>query len=277
MNKILLFFLLFSASCSETDPRQQADNPIEESNEIIHQDFHVILNSAGVHGSILILSDSNYYSNDFEWAKTGHLPASTFKIPNSIIALELGIIQNDSTMILWDGEHRFQKRWEQDLSFKDAFHASCVPCYQEIARKIGVERMRKHTVDYNYGELDFDSTNLDMFWLEGASQINQFQQIDFLKAFNEGRLSITERTHNIMSRMMIVEENNDYILRGKTGWSVQNNEDNCWFVGYITTTDRSYYFATNIEPGEHSDLNEIQSIRMTVTMSALKTLGLIHD
>ena len=72
---------------------------------------------------------------------TGHLPASTFKIPNSIIALETGLIEDDSTLIKWDGDERRLPAWEQDLVFRDAFHYSCVPCYQEIARKIGEKRM----------------------------------------------------------------------------------------------------------------------------------------
>lgn len=231
--------------------------------------------NAGVKGSILIWDDSTYYSNDFEWARKGRLPASTFKIPNSIIALELGIIENDSTIIEWDGEPRYRKIWEQDLTFKEAFHYSCVPCYQEIARKIGVQRMRNYLNNMSYVEMKFDSTNLDMFWLEGQSEITQYQQISFLKTFNEQRLPISKRTHTIMRRMMIIEENEEYTLRGKTGWSVVNDVDNCWFVGFVETKHGLYYFATNIEPTEHTDLDSLPSIRKTITMEALKRIGAI--
>ncbi|PHR27624.1 MAG: class D beta-lactamase [Fluviicola sp.] len=276
MKNLFIFLFLFGVSCTEADTIQTTDLVPEENKEVINQDFQALLDSAGVKGSILIFSENNFYSNDFEWAKTGHLPASTFKIPNSIIALELGVMENDSTVILWDGEAKYLKSWEQDLYFRDAFHASCVPCYQEIARKVGVERMKKFTSELNFGEMIFDSTNLDMFWLEGASLINQFQQISFLKAFNEERLSISKRTHRLMSRLMIIEENEDYILRGKTGWSVQNDQDNCWFVGYIETKDESYYFATNIEPKRQSESSNIGSIRKEVSLKALEILGLIN-
>ena len=109
-------------------------------------DFDKILDSFQVNGSILIYdNDKNtFYSNDFDWAKNGKLPASTFKIPNSIIAVELGIIENDTTILKWNGEQRKMDIWEKDLSFKDAFRISCVPCYQEIARKIGTIKMKEY-------------------------------------------------------------------------------------------------------------------------------------
>ncbi|MCJ8288851.1 MAG: class D beta-lactamase [Crocinitomicaceae bacterium] len=276
MKNLFIFLFLFGVSCTEADTIQTTDLVPEENKEVINQDFQALLDSAGVKGSILIFSENNFYSNDFEWAKTGHLPASTFKIPNSIIALELGVMEDDSTLIPWDGEAKRLKRWEQDLFFRDAFHASCVPCYQEIARKVGVKRMKKFTSEFKFGEMIFDSTNLDMFWLEGASLINQFQQISFLKAFNEERLSISKRTHRLMSRLMIIEENEDYTLRGKTGWSVQNDQDNCWFVGYVETKNESYYFATNIEPKTQSESSNIGSIRKEVSLKALEILGLIN-
>ena len=272
-NLILISLILFVASCDEADSDNKNIHEVEK-NEVVALDMQLILNSAGVKGSILILTSETFFSNDFDWARTGYLPASTFKIPNSIIALELGIMENDSTMIYWDGKPKYQKRWEQDLSFKDAFHASCVPCYQEIARKIGAKQMKKFTASFNYGELVFDSTNLDMFWLEGDSKISQFQQIDFLKTFNEEQLSISNRTQEIMDRLMIIEQNSNYTLRGKSGWSVQNDTDNCWFVGYIETENDTHYFATNFTPGSETDLKNIPTIRKTIILKALESLGL---
>ncbi len=250
--------------------------PTMDSSEVTVEEFQTILDAAEVSGSILIWDEKKYYSNDFDWAKKGKLPASTFKIPNSIIALELGIIENDSTIIKWDGKKRFQKSWEQDLSFKDAFHFSCVPCYQEIARTIGVKRMKNYLYNMNYGNMDFDSTNVDMFWLEGNSKINQFQQIGFLRTFNEQRLPISTRTLAIMRRMMIIEANEHYTLRGKTGWSVTDDKDNCWFVGFVETNRGFYYFATNIEPTEQTDLDSLSSIRKNITIEALRKLGALN-
>ena len=186
------------------------------------QKFQAILDASEVKGSILIYDPekNTYYSNDFEWAKTGKLPASTFKITNSIIALEIGVVKDDSTLFKWDGKQRALNVWEQNLTFREAFHFSCVPCYQDIARRIGSERMNAYLSKFEYGNMKVDATNIDMFWLEGASEISQFQQIDFLNRFYEDKLPISERTYAIMKRIMVIEENEEYTLSGKTGWSV---------------------------------------------------------
>ena len=185
-------------------------------------------------------------------------------------------MQNDSTMIYWGGEPRAQKRWETDLYFRDAFHYSCVPCYQGISRKIGTNKMKDYLKKLNYGKMVFDSTSLDMFWLEGDSKISQHQQINFLKTFKEQRLPITKKTHTVMSRLMIIEEHEHYTLRGKTGWAVENNKDNCWYVGYIETKNNTCYFATNIEPGEQTNINSLPHIRKEVTHKAFKLLGIFN-
>lgn len=278
MKKLFILFLLFGAACSEsTDILEKSDPAPTKNNEIVQSEFQAILDAAGVKGSILIFDEHNYYSNDFDWAKVGRLPASTYKIPNSIIALELGIMQDDRTVFPWDGKPRAQERWEQDLSLKEAFHASCVPCYQEIARKVGVNRMKQFTSDFHYGKMDIDSSNIDMFWLEGKSTISQFQQISFLQTFNEQGLPISPRTYKLMLEMMIIEQDEGSVLRGKSGWSFQNNIDNCWFVGYAETLNGTYYFATNFEFGANTKEDDVPTIRKQVTIDALNVLGYLNE
>eukprot|EP00919_Chromeraceae_sp_WS-2016_P031989 GHVR01075396.1.p2 GENE.GHVR01075396.1~~GHVR01075396.1.p2 ORF type:complete len:125 (-),score=11.58 GHVR01075396.1:635-1009(-) len=120
-----------------------------------------------------------------------------------------------------------------------------------------------------------DSTNIDLFWLEGESQINQIQQIDFLKRFYKSELPISERTVRIMKKMMVIDENNEYKLSGKTGWSIRNGNNNGWFVGYIVSKDQPYIFATNVEPKEQFDINMFPMIRKDVTYKAFEKMGII--
>ena len=245
-----------------------------KAKEIFKNEFKVVLDSANVKGAILIYdSQANiYYSNDFAWARKGKLPASTFKIPNSIIALETGVVTNDSTLFKWNGEKRHMRSWEQDLIFKDAFHLSCVPCYQDVATQIGVERMNAYLDKFNYGEIDVDTTNIRNFWLQGNARITSFRQINFLSRFYASELPISERTENIMKNMMVIEQRKDYCLSGKTGWSIRSGNNNGWFVGRLKTADKEYFFATNIEPGEGFDMGVFSSIRKTVTHQALKVV-----
>jgi len=275
MRCYIFIWFLFLTACS--NPSMEKKSLAEIPQYIEEKAFQSILDSAKVQGSILIYAkeENTYYSNDFEWAKKGQLPASTFKIPNSIIALETGVVENDSTVFEWGGESRRLKTWEQDLIFRDAFHFSCVPCYQEIAREIGSERMNSFLEKFNYGSIHVDSTNIDIFWLQGKSTITPFQQIDFLDRFYDSLLPISERTGNIMKRMMLIKEDENYTLSGKTGWSIQDDVNNGWFVGYVETKGKEYYFATNVEPKDDFNMQQFPMIRRHVTIKALEALKII--
>lgn len=274
--QIIAGCIIFFCGCNQTarkgtEVKTGSNDEVETVSEILPA-FQVILDSASVEGAILIFDPAKnaFYSNDFEWCRSGHLPASTFKIPNSIIALETGVISDDSTMIPWDGKKRRMEVWEQDLIFRDAFHYSCVPCYQGIARGIGVERMREYLAKFNYGNMAVDSSTIDIFWLEGSSAISQYQQIDFLDRFYRSELPISGRSDSIMKRMMVIEENDTFKLSGKTGWSIRNGYNNGWFVGYLEKENKVLFFATNINPGVEFNMDLFPVIRKEITMKALR-------
>jgi beta-lactamase class D len=245
--------------------------------EIVKPEFGKILDSLKVKGAILIydLKNNIYYSNDFAWAKTGIIPASTFKIPNSIIALETGVIQNDSVIFKWNGEKRNFKKWEKDLTFKEAFQVSCVPCYQEVARKIGVKRMKFYLKKLNYPGMVFDTLTIDNFWLQGKSKISQMQQIDFLERLYFSKLPISKETENIMKDIMLIEKTESYTLRGKLGWGMRKEKDNGWLVGYLETNNSVYFFATNVEK-EEANMDEFPTTRLNSTKEAFRKLKLIE-
>lgn len=270
-------FLVFLSACTIKKNDKQENQNIEIDRSIIIPEFQSFIDSANVEGSILVydLKADKYFSNNFDWAPKGNLPASTFKITNSIIALESGVIENDSVIFKWNGAQRNLKIWEQDLVFSKAFHYSCVPCYQDIARKIGVKRMNHFLHKLDYKTMIVDSTNIDVFWLQGASRINQFQQIKFLKRLYNSELPIAQRTEAIMKKLMVIKADDHYTLSGKTGWSIRNGNNNGWFVGYVETKFNTFFFATNIEPNESFKMNKFPSIRKEVTYKALEHLGIM--
>jgi len=273
---ILTAILFFTCTGKKSTPDIEGYKVSQQQIEV--PEFQKIIDSAAVEGSILIydLKDDKYFSNDFQWANKGNLPASTYKIPNSIIALETGTVKNDSSLFPWNGEKRNLKIWEQDLIFKDAFQFSCVPCYQEMARKIGVSRMNEYLEKLAYGNMKVDSTNIDLFWLEGDSRINQWQQIDFLKRLYLSELPISARTEAIMKRMMVIEDNDQYKLSGKTGWSIRNGNNNGWFVGYLETGDKACFFAINVEPTQQFDMDMFSMIRKDVAYKAFREMKIIE-
>lgn len=272
---LVVILLMISFFCRKTKTYNAERSVVD--GEIIVPEFQSIIDSANVNGAVLIydLKENKLYSNDFEWAKKGQLPASTFKIPNTLIALETGLIKNDSTLFKWGGKKRGMKIWEQDLLLKDAFSVSCVPCYQDVARKVGTERMVSYLDKLNYGEIKVDAASIDMFWLKGESRINQFQQIDFLKRFYQSELSISKRTELIMKRILLFDDNKNYKISGKTGWSVSNEINNGWFVGYVESNGKVYFLATNIEPNEKFNMDLFPMIRKDISYKALKQLNII--
>ena len=268
-SKLLILLILIQSSCASKQ------SEIKEPIQIISYGFQEQLDSSKLEGSILIFDTkmSIYYSNNFDWANKGFLPASTFKIANSINALENGIAQDTSTVFYWDGEPKYLKSWEEDMNFYQAYQRSCVPCYQHIARNTGVEKMKTTLKIINYPGMVFDSTSIENFWLEGNSKISQFQQIDFLKRLFNKELPIKEKTYEVMNQIMLLDENPDYTLYGKTGWAQPNDSTNIgWFVGYAKTADNLYYMATNVQPGEGFNIANFNKLRMGVSLEGLKSL-----
>lgn len=270
-NLFFISLIILLSACTDVKPSPKTENvPVLADTNIVMADFQKIIDAAEVEGSVLIYNSNEkiFYSNDFDWANKGHLPASTFKIPNSLIALETGLVESDSSIFIWDGVERWMKTWNQDLTFHEALQYSCVPIYQAIAANIGVEKMREYLDSFNYTNMKFDSLTIDDFWLSGESRINQFEQINFLKKFYQSELPISARTERIMKKMLVLENNESDTISGKTGWSNTNDLANGWFVGYIESEGNVYFFATNISPLESLDINNFASIRKEVTFEA---------
>lgn len=276
--------VLFLAFACKESPKKVIKTPKEKREselkytERIQKAFAHILDTSNLEGSILLFDfqKEKYYSNDLEWAKTERLPASTFKIPNTIIALETGAIESDSSMFIWDGKPRAMKVWEKDMNLDEAFQVSCVPCYQEVARTIGYDRMKQYLGRFNYGNMEFTPRTIDQFWLEGKSGISQYQQIDFLERFYHDGLGVSERTTKLAKKIMVIDEEEKYTLSGKTGWSVSGNQDNGWFVGYVEVGQKVYFFATNVNPKPERNMDDFGAKRIDATKAALKEAGLIN-
>jgi len=231
-----------------------------------------LLDSFKLDGTILIFDEKEnaLYFNDLEGAYTGQLPASTFKIPNTIVALETGVASGPEHLFPWDGTDRWLDAWEQDLTLKQAYAVSCVPCYQGVARAVGPEKMRSELERLGYPEMVFDSSTVDNFWLRGESRITPYQQIQFLRRLYHSELPVKETTQTAIREIMLLEQTDTYALSGKTGWSVDGEKNNGWFVGFREEADRVVFFATNVEPAEGFVMDDFAAVRIEVTQLALE-------
>ncbi len=84
---LLPLFLFFSCGEQLSSPTKKAAATV--ATESVNSNLKIIIKDFEVAGAVLIYEEQKdqYYSNDLAWAKKGQLPASTFKIANSIIGL----------------------------------------------------------------------------------------------------------------------------------------------------------------------------------------------
>jgi beta-lactamase class D len=231
-------------------------------------DFEKYFKDAGVAGAFVIYDAQRekYLAYNSKRLHTPFIPASTFKILNSLIALETGVIQDENEILKWDGIDRGSVEWNRDHNMRSAFKVSAVWSYQELARRIGQERMQYFVDTTRYGNRDI-SGGIDMFWLTGGMRITPKEQVDFLIKLYRNDLPFSQRTIDIVKDIMIFEKTDEYVWRAKTGWAMQIG----WFVGYVERDDEVYFFANNIDILKAED----REARIQVSRSILQELKLI--
>ncbi|MFJ7744658.1 class D beta-lactamase [Peribacillus sp. NPDC097295] len=191
-------------------------------------------------------------------------PQSTFKVPNSLIGLQVGAVEDEYDIKYWDGVEREIEAWNRDHTLGSAMRNSVVWYYQAMARDIGEERMEEWIQNISYGNQDI-SGGIDQFWLSSSLEISPMEQVDFMETLYEENLPFDKNVMNTVKRMMIQQEGDTFTLYGKTG----QGSGIGWYVGFIETDNGSYSFATNIA-GTSTDAKAI-------TMNILKKYKLIIE
>ena len=199
------------------------------------------------------------------------LPASTFKIANTLIGLETGVVPDPSFRLKWDGKKRWVEAWNQDQNLKSAFQNSVVWYYQEVARRIGSERMSLWLNKLGYGNQDI-SGGIDQFWLDGGLRITPRQQIDFLRRFHDNQLPLSIRTMNMARAVMFTKKIGNEALFAKTGWAKLPGQNLGWYVGWLDGPRGVIYFAYNCRRPEPTPDN-FATDRIKVTQECLRRLG----
>ena len=198
-------------------------------------------------------------------------PASTFKIPNTLIALEEKALAGKDAIFKWDGHLHDVAAWNHDQTLTSAFKVSCVWCFQELARRVGAEKYQQYLRALNYGEWrePFVATT---FWLDGSLQISALEQVNFLRRVYRRELPFRDPAYETLRHIMLVEQGNTYTLWAKTGWAARVTPPVGWYVGYVETPTDVWVFATNLDLRDEKDLE----LRQKLTRSALQAKGVIN-
>lgn len=231
-----------------------------------------LFNERNIKGTIIIssLHGQTKYVYDEKRMKKRFLPASTFKIPNTLIALAEKAVVDEKEIIEWDGKDKGWSPWNKDHSLESAFPLSCVWFYQELAQRVGNTNYLDHLDSLNYGNKQ-TGDELTTFWLNGDLRISAKEQIDFLKKLYWGKLPYEKKHIELLKNMMIVDKKAHYTLRAKTGWAMRIKNQHGWYVGYIETENDVWFFALNVDIKNKNDA----AYRKEITMEALKIKAIL--
>ncbi len=264
-----LFMALLSGCSGEPTP---------QSAQIDISDI-VSSNGVDINASTLVitrLSDNTRWISNAPRSKIQFSPASTSKIPHTLIALETQYAKPE-TGFQWDGTVRFAASWNQDQTLTSAFQRSAVWVYQDITSGLGRDVMENWLGKFEYGNANIGGPeDLTTYWLNGPLEISASGQIDFLTKLANGELPISEKTYQDSRQIMAVKRGKNWTLYAKTGWRHDGvNVDIGWYVGWLESSangaNEIYVFAFNMDLLDPKDRQK----RKSTVHLALKSIGAI--
>jgi beta-lactamase class D len=261
-----LLSIIFLVSCSPNNV--ETDSSLEKYFDENKVDGCFALLDNGT-GKFTVYNLSRYRDSSY-------LPASTFKIVNSLVGLQTGKISSDSMIIKWDGVKRWVDAWNKDLTMYEAFRLSAVPYYQEVARRIGKDTMQLWLDSLKYGTRKI-TTAIDTFWLDNSLKITPDEELGLVKRLYFDQLPFFKSYQEMVKRAMLFENNSNYRLGYKTGWGFWNPQTGKhigWIVGWIEENNHPYFFVLNIEsPDQGFDM---PAVRIKMLKDILRHLGFLE-
>lgn len=261
-------FLLFSVSTSLFSI---------ESN--LQKDISEIVTSVGISPKrsaliIACLEDGRRWVSGKQRLEFLYPPASTAKIPHTLVALEEGYAKGPETLFEWDGRERFLDVWNQDHSLQSAYKYSVAWVYQRLTQNLGHHVMSSWIDRLQYGNHYIGSPeDITTYWLDGPLKTSAEQQIAFLEAFALENLPLSAMTYENAKEIMMEDCGNDWSIYTKTGFSNSIG----WYVGWVEICRQdnrhTYVFAFNMDIDSWDELPK----RKEVVREALDRLDILPN
>jgi beta-lactamase class D len=189
-------------------------------------------------------------------AKRRYSPASTYKIPHSLFALDAGLVKDEFQVFPWDGIERSYPPHNQDQNLRSAMRNSAVWVYDLFAKQLGDNVASNYLKKIAYGNADI-STETGSYWIDGKLAISAYEQITFLQRLYRNTLPFKVAHQLLIKDIMVVEAQPQWLLRAKTGWQGRYG----WWVGWVEWPTGPVFFALNIDtPNRMKDLYKRQAI-----------------
>ena len=224
---------------------------------------------------LLDLDSEQRFTHNEKLATTRTTPCSTFKIWNTLIGAENHyLLSPDQPFYHWDGTVREIPEWNKDLTLSEAFKVSCVPAFQDLARRTGRAKMETWIRLMPYGNGDL-SSGIDDFWLprpgKASIQISPLEQALLMRRLVRGELPFSESSRNLLYKIMLVKETSGGKLYGKTGTgSLESGENLGWFVGFVQSSTKRFTFACLLKSHDASG-----AVARALTIQILEDSGML--
>ncbi|WP_150250619.1 class D beta-lactamase [Nocardiopsis deserti] len=227
------------------------------------EDLESVFADAGVGGTFVLhdVMEREATVVGPEEARERAAPASTFDLVNTLVGLQTGAVGDVGEVVPRGGGPQPAERREQGMALREAFHASDLPVYQELARRVGHEPMAAWVDRLDYGNRSVgDADSLDRFWTQGPLEISAMEQTAFLARLARDELPVDDAHQEAVRELAALEGDNGYALHGKAGWSGEADPAPGWWVGWVERGDDLYTFALRIDPEEDGDAELCESL-----------------
>jgi len=224
--------------------------PVVSSAETFQErpDWSHFFSDQGVDGTIVMIDEraNAHWVYGKTRAQKRYSPASTFKIPHTLFALDAGVVRDEFQVFQWDGKKRYYTPHNKDQTLRSSMRNSVVWVYQQFARSIGERAEKDYLLKINYGNAD-PSALVFAFWLDGSLKISTFEQVAFLQRLYRNELPFSVEHQRLVKDIMIIEAGKNWILRAKTGTYTNTKPGLGWYVGWVERPDGAVFFALNID------------------------------
>lgn len=230
-------------------------------------DWGIVFEKYDAQGTIVVVDgrekDQTALVFDQERAEKRFSPASTFKVPHTLFALDTGVVRDEFEVFKWDGVERSFSGHNSDQDLRSAMRSSAIWVYERFAADIGTEKARDYLKRINYGNADPSVVNGE-YWVYGELAISAHEQILFLRQLFLNELPFSVEHQRLVKDLIIVEAGRNWILRAKTGWEGRFG----WWVGWVEWPNGPVFFALNIDtPNRIADLAKREQITREILMS----------
>lgn len=255
-----------------------------------HTEWGKFFDNYGIKDAGIILRDNNHESiHYYNKARVSRrvLPASTFKVFLSLVALETAVAPDDQLVIRWDSVKR-KPEWDKDMDMREALKTSSEPYFKEIARRIGPSRLQHYLDTVKYGNM-LMSGKIDEVWVNNSLQITADEQTGFMKRLYFSELPFSERSQRIVKTLMLHEQTPGYNLYYKTGTGEVGDSVTYWVVGFIERIEHvnepkesmnksdvrnyPYFFAENFTMAKSDTSKHWFDVRINILKDVLKDYG----